>query len=87
MSASEKLKTLDETMSNARWSLKRYPNRTILDCDDRAINALDKELAISLRNALPQIVAVVEAAEVQATLPGLCDDLRAALAALGEALT
>jgi hypothetical protein len=71
MSASEKLKALD-----AEWR------------SDEPFEVTRQEaVELALIEALPQIVAVVEAAQVQAILPGLCDDLRAALAALEEALT
>jgi len=68
MSASEKLKALDERMPSKSWMASNTKVR-----DMKAI-----------RDALPQIVAVVEAAENPNALRG---DLDRALAALNEALS
>ena len=72
MSASEKLGALDERMPPEPWM---------------ASNTKVRDMK-ALRKALPQIVAVVEAAEAARPPmgPSIYDPLRAALAALDEAL-
>jgi len=81
MSASEKLKALD--VKPELISLSAHPDLSALD-------VVDAKTFARLFNALPQIVAVVEAAEAVPELGEdnyLLMDMRAALAALDEALS
>ena len=87
MSASEKLKALDEAMQHGTW-------RELSKPDGYGVGVFSARGLHTFRNALPQIVAVVEAAE-SPDLGDIFDDttmypaqkrLAAALVALDEAL-
>ena len=79
MSASEKLKALD--VKPELISISSHPDLPALD-------VVDAKLFARLFNALPQIVAVVEAAEqVMERRPETSRPIPDALAALDEALT
>jgi hypothetical protein len=99
MSASEKLKALDDAATRGPWATRRWPHSatTVVGPSNPErpgyiILPTPKEyaeLAVALRNALPQIVAVVEAAEAEQEFFGSDADaaLSRALTALDEALS
>lgn len=78
MSAAEKLKALDPTR-------RFFPEGRWADFDGTFVNV---DAAVALTAALPQIVAVVEAAEnISGIRSGAWPDLASALAALDEVLS
>lgn len=102
MSASERLAALDAAATPGPWGVyedvemsggEPYPFHRLtndkgwlMSLDASDLRKPDAHLMAALRSALPEIVAVVKAAEEAGPEPALIRPLRAALAALDEKL-
>lgn len=59
MSASERLAALDTAATTGPWDIRDFDRENV----DPMMFVEDRELVVVLRNALPEIMAVVRAAE------------------------